>query len=177
MTRQPPSCPPVFATIYTENFRYVWQLLSRYGVRSADLEDLVQDVFLTAHRRLPTFDTERPIRPWLGGIAYRVALAEHRRFRSRYEDIGTVPVQVAPDVSPEKRLMLKQQYARVRTALGTLDFDKRAIFVMHDMEGMSGPDVADALGLPLNTVYSRLRRARRRFNQTLDRLGRKDGEI
>lgn len=169
---------PTFSEVYAAHFRYVWRVLSRCGVGPADLEDLVQDVFVVVHRRLATFDSSRPIRPWLGGIAFRVASTYRRRARHRYEELRETQVeQPASSMSPEQAVAIKEQFRRVRTALATLDLNKRIVFVMHDMEQLSGPDVAAALEIPLNTVYSRLRRARAAFEAALLRIGRQEGEV
>jgi RNA polymerase sigma-70 factor (ECF subfamily) len=165
------------AEVYAAHFDYVWRILARLGVRSAELEDAVQEVFIVVHRRLGSFDTRRPIRPWLGGIAHRVALAERRRARHRREQLCDAPAQAepAPASSPEASLIARQKRERVHAALQSLDLDRRTVFVMYEMEGISGAEIAEALGIPLNTVYSRLRIARERFRQTAERLRRKEG--
>jgi RNA polymerase sigma-70 factor (ECF subfamily) len=167
---------PNFADVYREYFAYVWRVLSRWGVRAPEIEDAVQEVFLVVHRRLADFDPSRPIRPWLSGIAHRVALAESRRTQRRNEDLGEVPEE-ATDLNPEQAVLVREQFRRVRTALDRLHMEQRVVLVLADMEGMSGPEVAEALGVTLNTVYSRLRRGRQRIRTELRRLGRAEGAL
>src|SRR5262245_51695660 len=74
--------PPDFASVYRQHFAYVFRTLRRLGVRTAELDDLVQEAFTGLLRRMPDYEPDRPIEPWLFGIAFRVAAA-HRRHRSR----------------------------------------------------------------------------------------------
>jgi RNA polymerase sigma-70 factor (ECF subfamily) len=146
-------------------------------VRDAELEDAAQEVFVVVHRRLDSYDPNRPIKPWLCGIAHKVATAERRRARHRRERLCEAPAAGAvAKGSPEKRVALQQRFARVRQALGALDADQRVVFVMADMEEIACPDIADSLGISVNTVYSRLRRARARFKAELHRLRSEGGE-
>lgn len=167
---------PAFAAIYAAHFSYVWRTLGRLGVREAELEDAAQEVFVVVHRRLDSYDPARPIKPWLCGIAHRVATAERRRARHRRETLCEAPARDAISGStPEKRVALRQRFDRVRAALRALDPDQRVVFVMAEMEEIACPDIADALGIPLNTVYSRLRRGRKRFKAELEALRRRGG--
>lgn len=182
MTAFPPPEPlrataPGFAAVYSAHFSYVWRTLARLGVRDAELEDAAQEVFVVVHRRLESFDPTRPIKPWLCGIAHRVATAERRRARHRREELCEQPARRAiARGTPEKRIALQQRFARVRAALEALDPDQRVVFVMAEMEEIACPDIADALGVPLNTVYSRLRRGRERFAAALSALRQQEGE-
>lgn len=172
-----PSLPP-FRAIYDAWFDYVWRTLRRMGVRDADLADATHEVFVVVHRRLPDFDAARPLAPWIAGITCRVAIHEQRRarhHRERLMDGRTVPAPAAgPD--PERAAMTAQRARRVLDALQALDLDRRAVFVMHELDGMTAPSIAETLGVPVNTVYSRLRVARQRFKAALDRL-RERGEV
>lgn len=168
---------PTLAEIYRDNFRIVWSTLARLGVRRAELEDAVQEVFLVVHRRLPDYDPTRPLRPWLLGITYRVATAERRRARHHREQLTDDPRRGAVAGSdPEGEVIARRRAERIHRALDTLDDERRAVFVMCEMEGVSGPEIAEALGVPLNTVYSRLRVARERFRRAIEAL-RAEGEV
>lgn len=178
----PPEAPliaaPGFAALYAAQFNYVWRTLARLGVRDAELEDAAQEVFVVVHRRLDSYDPQRPIKPWLCGIAHRVATAERRRARHRREQLCARPAQRAiARGTPEKRIALQQRFARVRAALQALDPDQRVVFVMAEMEEITCPEIAEALAIPLNTVYSRLRRGRKRFKAELQALRRQGGEV
>lgn len=170
----PPSASIDFRAIYDAEFDYVHRSLRRLGVPDRDLEDLCHDVFVAFHRGLDHFDPSRPIRPWLFGIAFRVASDHRRRARHRYEQQG-MEADAADgllDARPnaEERVAEGQQRALVRAALATLDLDRRAVLVMHDLDGQTMPEIAEALGVPLNTAYSRLRLAREQFAKAVRRL-------
>lgn len=170
--------PPDFRAIYEDFFDYAWRTLRRLGVREADLADAVHEVFVVVHRRLPEFDADRPLAPWIRGIVYRVAIHEQRRARHRRERL-TAPADLphtARGRDPEQAALHAERAQRVLVALRALDIKRRAVFVMHELDGVPCPEVAEALGLPLNTVYSRLRVARKRVGATLRRM-RERGEL
>lgn len=158
-----------FTAIFEAEFAYVWKVLLRLGVQSRDLEDLTHDVFIQVHRRLPAYDRTRHIRPWLFAFAFRTA-SDYRKRRG-YRNELLVEAEPADDgCSPEESLQAKEKRAEVMAALATLDFDRRAVLVAHDLEDCSMPDVAAALGIGVNTAYSRLRLAREQFSKAITRL-------
>jgi RNA polymerase sigma-70 factor (ECF subfamily) len=154
---------PTFRALYEGEFSYLWHTLRRLGIRARDLEDTVHDVFVVVHRRLGDYDPERPLRPWLFGIAYRVA--SERRRRAPADPAAAEEILALADEGPgaEALLVAAQARAQVQRALEALPLEQRAVMVMHDLDGCTAPEVADALELPLNTVYSRLRLAREKF--------------
>lgn len=172
-----PPPPPDFAAVYRAHFNFVWRTLGRMGVRDAELEDAAQEAFMVVHRRLDSYDPNRPLRPWLAGIAVRVALAERRRARHRRETLSEQPAAGRPhgDPTPDGLLAQRQRAGRVRAALGALIPEQRAVFVMVEMEEIACPEIAEALGISVNTVYSRLRLARRAFAAEIRRLRAKEG--
>lgn len=137
-----------FDAIYEREFDYVWRSCGRLGVPEADLADAVHDVFLVLHRRWADVDRTRPVRPWLFGIARRVAAGMGRKRREVLDDVDS---QAEP-VDPARQLLW--------AALALLEEDRRLAVILHDFEGHSAPEVAAMLELPVNTVYSRLRLAR-----------------
>jgi RNA polymerase sigma-70 factor, ECF subfamily len=152
--------PPDFKALYRTEFPYVWKTLQRLGAPSPDIEDLVHDVFVVVHRHLADYDPARPLRPWLFGITLRV-LADHRRAgRNRNEITAEIddPIDMAP--TPHERLEDREARAVLMRALDSLDLDRRAIFVMHELDEVPVPEIASLLDIPLNTAYSRLRLAR-----------------
>jgi RNA polymerase sigma-70 factor, ECF subfamily len=159
--------------VFDAHFDYVWNILRRLGVRESDLEDLAHEVFLKVHGRLDDYDPTRPMRPWLSGFAYRVA-ADHRRLaRHRIEVLG-VPVEaVDPVRPPDERIEAGEERALVEVALAGMDFDRRAVLVLHDVEDVPVPAIAEELGIPLNTAYSRLRLAREELATAVKRLRRR----
>jgi RNA polymerase sigma-70 factor (ECF subfamily) len=148
------------SAIFDEHFDYVWNTLSRLGVRTSDLEDLAHEVFLKVHARLDDYDVDRPIRPWLFGFAYRVA-ADHRRLaRHRVEVFGS-PVEPVDPVRPaDETVEASEERELVAAALDTVALDRRAVLLLHDAEEVPIPAIARELGIPVNTAYSRLRIAR-----------------
>jgi RNA polymerase sigma-70 factor (ECF subfamily) len=166
----PPPISLEFQTLYRTEFHYVFHTLRRLGVRERELEDLTHDVMLTVHRRLAEYDRARPLRPWLWGIAYRVA-SDHRKLsRHRHEVTGVSVEPPDPAKGAHERIEEHQARELVLQALDTIDLEKRAVLIMHDLDGHGMPEIADALQVPLNTGYSRLRLARRDFEAAIRRI-------
>ena len=161
--RPPP--PPALPEIYEAHFGTVWNTLKRLGVWERDLEDAAHDVFLVVHRRLGDYDTTRPIKPWLAGIATRVASEFRRRAQHRREVVSDTVDERAPDLTPSADVALDDKRRRelVLRGLERLDFDRRTVLVLHDIEGHSMPEIARALEENVNTLYARLRTARAEF--------------
>jgi RNA polymerase sigma-70 factor (ECF subfamily) len=159
--------------IFDAHFDYVWSTLRRLGVREFDLEDLSHEVFIKMHARLADYDAARPMRPWLFGFAYRVA-ADHRRLaRHRVEVLGLAVEAVDPVRPPDERIEAAEERALVEAALAELDFDRRAVILLHDVEDVPVPAIAAALEIPVNTAYSRLRLAREDLAAAVTRQRRK----
>jgi RNA polymerase sigma-70 factor (ECF subfamily) len=169
--RETPAAAPVpavdLAAIYRANVGYVWRTLQRLGVRERDLEDVTHDVFVVVYRRLHTYDRSLPLRPWLFGIAFRVAAADRRLARHDAE-VVTERIDVADLGEPVDERAASASL--VLAALDALAAEQRAVLVMHDLDGYTAPEIAAALETPLNTVYSRLRLARAKFSMTARRL-------
>ena len=155
-----PSQPPDFLTIYRSEFPYVWKTLRRLGAPAQDIEDLTHDLFVVVHRHLSQYDPARPLRPWLFGIAVRVVADFRRSARNVREVLGVTTEAVDGAPTPHERMEATEARAVLMMALDGLDLDRRAVFVMHELDEVSMPEIADALDLPLNTAYSRLRLAR-----------------
>ncbi|WP_437319724.1 RNA polymerase sigma factor [Sorangium sp. So ce385] len=155
--------------IFEENASYVWRVLRRLGVRDADVEDVCQEVFLVVHRKLDTFDGSSALRTWLYGICLRLASEYRRRPHRRREEVaGTVPEQImaAPQ---DETLDRRRALDRLDAALDQLDDDKRAVFVLYEIEQLPMAEIAQAAGCPLQTAYSRLRAARAQIEATMRR--------
>jgi RNA polymerase sigma-70 factor (ECF subfamily) len=162
---------PDLATIHAEHAAFVWLSLQRLGVRDADIEDSLQEVFVVVHRRLHTFDDSSRLTTWLFGICLRVAASYRRRAYFRKEQpTGDVPEQATPEEGPEEAVLAREAQARLRAVLDTMDLAERALFVMFEIDEMPCEHIADILGVPLGTVYSRLHAARKAFQKALTRF-------
>jgi RNA polymerase sigma-70 factor (ECF subfamily) len=153
--------PQAFARLYAEGFASVWRLLTRLGVSSSAVDDAAHDVFVVAWRRLGEFSGRSSLKTWLLGIAVRVA-ADYRRKTQR------LVVPLSDDLpaagSPEEQAGQREASRRVHGLLSQLRPERREVFVLMELEELSAPEVAEALGMNLNTVYTRLRAARQDFN-------------
>jgi RNA polymerase sigma-70 factor (ECF subfamily) len=162
---------PDFQQLYEANLDYVWSSLRRLGVFHAHLEDCAHDVFITAWRKLGDYDASRPLRPWLFGIAFRVASDFRERASVRREVQGAEDFEREDDRPRADALIHEgERRALVRQALGAIPLERRAVFIMHELDGAPIPEVAAVLDVPLNTAYSRLRLARRDFETEVHRL-------
>jgi RNA polymerase sigma-70 factor (ECF subfamily) len=153
---------------FQSEFDYLCRTLRRLGVRSEDIEDDAQDVFLVLRRKWPDYDPSRPLRPYLFGIAFRVVASRRRRQQRELP----LTLETPQDESPGPEQVLEAEYARklVLTALSHVPLARRAVLVMHDIDEVPMRDITKALSLPLFTGYSRLRKARREFEAAVKAL-------
>jgi len=156
-----------FEAIYEEYFDFVWRSARRLGVPAEAVDDAVQDVFLVVHRRLHEFEGRSTLKTWLFGIALRVCRS-HRRKRKKRPELLDHDV-VDPKPGPEAEAETEQARVLLHRCLDDLDDDKRSVFVLAELEQATAPEIAEALQLKLNTVYSRLRAARRAFEAAVQR--------
>lgn len=165
-----------FPQIYEEYFDFVWRNLRRLGVQEDAAADALQDVFIVVHRRLRDFQVSQgSFRGWLFGIVFRVG-KDHRRSMarkhsaSRRSDQPIDPDTVAASTeNPEERAELAEQMRVLHAVLDQLDDRQRTALILAELEQMTAPEIANILGIPLNTVYSRLRAARHAFDLALAR--------
>jgi RNA polymerase sigma-70 factor (ECF subfamily) len=164
---EPPAAPAAFYEAY---FDFVWRSLRRLGVPEAALDDAAQDVFIVAFRRRDEFAGRSSIKTWLFGIAWNRAreLARRRR-RKPEEPLPECLVDTGP-LGPERALLAREAFELLYAALDELSPERRALFVMAELEDMSAAEIVEVTAAPLNTVYSRLRLARRDFEAAIQRL-------
>lgn len=166
-TLEPEAPGASLETLYREHVGFVWRVVRRLGVDDEATEDVVHAVFMIAGRRLDAFEGRGAPTTWLYGIARRVA-ANHRRGRARAERKHAEQPEPVPVPGPEDALHRRDAARIVQAFLATLPGEQRRVFELVDIEGLSGPEVSEALGVSLNSVYSRLRLARRRFEAFLE---------
>ncbi len=171
----PPSRTELLRGLFTEHAGYVHASLRRLGVRASDLEDLTQDVFVAVHATLDGYDASRPAKPWLFAFCFRVASNHRRLARNRLPSTDDAAQLSGREPSPEEALGDAENKSMLEAALDLLSDDHRAAFVLHAIDGATGQEVADALGIPLNTAYSRIRLARRSVEATLRALSENGG--
>jgi RNA polymerase sigma factor (sigma-70 family) len=146
---------------FDAEFDYVHQVLRRHGVSASDAEDLTQEVFLVMWRRWSQYDVQRPIRPWLAGIAFRVAY-NHRQRALREVPGGLIDLEDhRPD--PEQTVASDNTRTLVWRVLASLSEKHRFWLLTHHVDGLSVREIADTLALPVPTAHTRLRAARRAF--------------
>ncbi|MDB4931487.1 MAG: polymerase sigma factor RpoE [Myxococcaceae bacterium] len=149
---------------------FIWATLQRLGARAADLADLAQEVLIVVHRKLGTYDPSMPLRPWLYGICVRVLKVHRRRAWFRRElPMAQVPDRVAPGADPERAAIAAQEGARLAALLDELNPEKRAVFVMFELEQLACDEIATLVGVPVGTVWSRLHLARKQLEGALAR--------
>jgi RNA polymerase sigma factor (sigma-70 family) len=145
------------SALFDAHCGFVCRVLRHHGVHEAALDDAVQDVFVTAYRRWASFEGRSSARSWLYGIARRIASRYRRSADARARRF--VPAADAPAEGVDEPFARAHAAQSLAALLHELDADKRTVFVLTELEGMTAPEVAEALGIPLGTAYSRLRAA------------------
>lgn len=167
---------PSFEDVYAHELAFVWRSARRLGVREAAIDDVVQEVFVIVHRKLATFEGRSSLRTWLFGITRRVVrdhlLAARRKATDAGADVEAIrDERPGPYESAERAEAVRLLHA----ILDELDDDKREVFVMAELEQLPIPEIAEVVGLNVNTAYARLRLARQAFEQALARHRARDG--
>ncbi len=164
-----------FEQIFEREVDWVVRTLRRLGVGPGEVEDVAQQVFLAVLGKMGDRDPGQPVRPWLFAFALRAA-ANHRRLarhRREVPDTGRDEPHALAGSSPEEHVARQQDRALLLKALAELEMDRSAVIIMHDLDEMSAPVIAEALGIPLNTVYSRIRLGRADLEAAVRRLSRR----
>lgn len=157
--------------LFTDNVGFVSRTLRYLGVGDSELEDVAQEVFLIAHQRRSEFEGRAAIRTWLYRICWNTA-ANHRRklarARERNEPLSSEP---AVEATQERELSRRRARDQLSALLDLLDDDKRAVFVLYEIEQLSMREVAEVVGCPLQTGYSRLKSAHRIVKEAAAKMG------
>ncbi|MBV1857386.1 MAG: RNA polymerase sigma factor [Nannocystaceae bacterium] len=157
------------AVLFRAHFGFVRRVLQRCGVAEADLDDAVQEVFLVVHRRIDDFQGRSSETTWLYAVAVRVASTLRRsasREHARRSKVGE-QMHSASEADPERELSRAQAAALLDRLLDDLDSTKRTVFVLAELEGVPVPEIAQIMAANVRTTHSRLRLARKRFNDAL----------
>lgn len=157
-----------FEEIVRRYQRRVYGVALRVVRRHDVADDVVQEAFLRAHRALASFDLERPFGPWICRIAANLAVNHVRSPEAREEGLPEDHGErVAECGDPLDGVLDQEALAVLAGALARLPAEQRAVFVLRAMEEMSYKEIAEALGLSMGTVMSRLFRARQRLAESL----------
>lgn len=150
----------LLARLYNLHLREVWRWLSMLGVHDADLEDAAHDTFVSAFRSLPSFEGRSSHRTWLFSIARHVAVDLRRRRQSRRETGDEAPDAHDLTPGPDRAVEVHQARSILDAALAELSDEQRDTFLLYELGGYTGADIAELMEAPLQTVFSRLRKAR-----------------
>jgi len=161
-----------FEAVYRQYFDFVWSSVRRLGVPPGALDDVVQEIFIVIHGRLHTLEKPDALRSWIYSIVRRTVSAYHRSQRAK--EISGVAFAAEPDVRPRPptpfdRAEQNDKIKLLFSVLSQLDEPKREILMMAELDELTAPEIAEILGIPLNTAYSRLRAARLSFEEALAR--------
>lgn len=157
-----------FARVFEEHADYVYRILHHMRVPASDVEDVMQEVFLVVHRRLPELEPRASIRTWLWEIAWRTASDHRRRAHRRYEQASEgLDLLEADRAGPDREAASRRAMRALEGALAALPEEQRMVFVMFDVEGVPMDRIAFAMECPVKTAYSRLRLAREALRAAL----------
>ncbi|HTB78967.1 MAG TPA: RNA polymerase sigma factor [Polyangiaceae bacterium] len=162
---------PDFRSIFDREFSYVWTSLRRLGVAPRDLEDVTHDVFVEVFRNLARYDATRPLRPWLFAFAFRFA-SDYRRLARHRVEVYEEPAGASADPPADDVVAARELRAVIMKALDSIELLRRGVFILHELDARPMAEIAETLGIPLNTAYSRLRVAREEFTTTFRLLQR-----
>ena len=161
-----------FTELYERTRGLAWRVLYRVVGNSADLEDLLQESYLQLMRALKGYRGESRVTTFLHRVCVNVGLMHLRSKRRRPEEpTDLLPEQAAPEsADPERAAQVKQAAALVQRALATMGEEKAQVFVYHDLLGLKPEEIAELVEVPVNTVRSRLNRARAEFTAAVSKL-------
>jgi RNA polymerase sigma-70 factor (ECF subfamily) len=158
--------------VYRQHADFVWRSLQHLGVRDADLEDLAQEVFVAVHRNLASFDQRSKLTTWLFGICLHLVQRHRRRAYFRLEFLHAEPPERVEPKTPELHYAEQEARARLAQLLDKLSPERRATFVLFELEGASCEEIAELTSVPVGTVYSRLHLARKQVSAAAARYRR-----
>jgi RNA polymerase sigma-70 factor (ECF subfamily) len=166
-----------FPAVYRRYFDFVWSSTRRLGIEPSAMDDVVQEIFIVIHSKLHTLERPEALRSWIYGIVRRTVSTHRRAGRARAavgiaggSDIEVASLAPTPCEQAERNADLEL----LSRLLDSLDEPKREVFALVELEELSVPEAAEALEIPLNTAYSRLRAARQAFEAALERVEKRN---
>jgi RNA polymerase sigma-70 factor (ECF subfamily) len=171
-------CPPLtvlppFSEIYRHYFDFVWSSARHLGIGTEGIDDVVQEVFIVIHAKLHTIQQPESLRSWIYGVVRRTVSGHRRAYKVKETSAGSFDkLTEVPGPMGSTPLDAAEQNAQLEllsSLLGEIDEAKREVFILAELEEMTVPEIAEALEIPLNTAYSRLRAARQAFEAGLAR--------
>ena len=161
-----------FRTLYLQHAGAVFRLVRSLGVPAGDVDDAVQEVFLTAFRKLDSFGGEERFFPWLCRIAVYVSKRQlsNAYWWNRLHDLFRQEPMAAAPPGPEADARRRERVARVEAVLGRIAEKKRTVLVLRDLMEFSEEETATIVGAPRGTVATRLHHARRDFERLAKKM-------
>ena len=172
----PTPLPGALAQIYEQHFDFVWRNARRLGVPEANADDVAQDVFMIVQRRMADFDGRASVQAWIFGILVRVVRDHRRSFRRK--GARHVPLEeatqgttsaVEPGPTPVEVAGRAEHVRLLERLLGELDEDKRTLLILSELEQWTLREIAELFGSNTNTIHSRVRAAKRAFEEAYAR--------
>ena len=172
-----------FQAVYDAHFSFVWRSVRRLGIADGAVDDVVQDIFVIVHKRLDSFEERSSMKSWLFGIALHVVRDARRTLRRKPAQLGGAArsesdVDLVADrasQNPHESAAKSEAVRTLHAMLDAMDDERREVFVLAELEQMTVPEIAAAVGANPNTVYSRLRAARADFERAVARVHAGDG--
>jgi len=163
---------PAWRQLYEAHFDFVYRVARRMGTPVEELDDVSQEVFLVAFRKLADFRTGR-LTTWLYRICANVVSDRHRRRRVRrtFQELWGRKDEPTVERTPDREYESREAEALVSRVLEKMAPKKREVFVLYELEGLAGEAIAELVGCKVETVWTRLHYARQEFEQ----LARKRG--
>lgn len=158
-----------FSAVYRQYFGFVWSSARRLGVEPGSIDDLVQEIFIVIHAKLDTLEKPEALRSWIYSIVRRTVSAHRRGKHTRVVGLEAGADPVSPEPTPLEQTESNQELLLLQSLLAELDEPKREVFALVELEELTIPEAAEALEIPVNTAYSRLRAARSAFEAALAR--------
>lgn len=163
--------PRAWRELYDAHFDFVFRVARRLGIPEAEAEDVAHDVFVVAHRKLDAFQEGR-MSTWLYRITAHVVSDRHRRRRVRESLDGVKTWLWGAEVpTPEALAARRSDGAAVERVLARMSPKKREVFALFELEGLSGDEIAERVGCPVGTVWTRLHHGRQDFLRIARKLG------